>query len=394
MEASTPKTATELEAAFRASDYYKKLIADVDSYETKLQNSGNANARQFQDAVAEGKSRRVSKRSSYTVSFPRQLYACTLREFWLLWGDRTSLYTKLFIIVSNGLIVGSLFYGQPLDTEGAFSRGGSLFFAIVFLGWLQLAELMKAVSGRVVVARHREYAFYLPSAVAIARVMLDLPVLLVQVVIFGLIMYFMTNLDVDVSKFFIFELFVYTTTICITALYRMFAALSPTIDDAVRFAGIGLNLLIIYTGYVIPKPLLLSRYIWFGWLYYVNPISYAYEAVLANEFSGRTMPCSPQQLIPQGPGVSPEYQGCALTGARLSNTTVSGDAYHRHHFPIHSNPFVAEFWRGCSLHCPLHHHYSLCFGSILICWHWRRSNDLQENLQGQASREQGDSTCR
>jgi ATP-binding cassette, subfamily G (WHITE), member 2, SNQ2 len=66
----------------------------------------------------------------------------------------------------------------------------------------------------------------------------------VQVVVFGIIMYFMTNLDVNVSKFFIFELFIFVTTICITALYRMFAALSPTIDDAVRFSGLGKQLLV------------------------------------------------------------------------------------------------------------------------------------------------------
>lgn len=46
----------------------------------------------------------------------------------------------------------------------------------------------------------------------------------------------------------------------------MFAALSPTIDDAVRFSGIALNLLIIYVGYVIPKQTLTSDVIWFGWL--------------------------------------------------------------------------------------------------------------------------------
>jgi ATP-binding cassette, subfamily G (WHITE), member 2, SNQ2 len=90
----------------------------------------------------------------------------------------------------------------------------------------------------------REYAFYRPSAVSIARVLLDFPVIFIQVVVFGIIMYFMTNLDVSVSKFFIFELFVFVNTICITALYRMFAALSPTIDDAVRFSGIGEQLLV------------------------------------------------------------------------------------------------------------------------------------------------------
>ena len=124
---------------------------------------------------------------------------------------------------------------------------------------------MKAVSGRVVIARHKEYAFYRPSAVALARVVADFPLILGNVIPFAIIMYFLTNLATDVSKFFIYILFVYVTTICITALYRMFASLSPTIDDAVRFSGTALNLLIVYTGYAIPKPQLLQQKIWFGW---------------------------------------------------------------------------------------------------------------------------------
>ena len=249
------------------------------------------------------------------------------REFWLLWGDKTSLYTKCFIIVSNGLIVSSLFYGESLDTSGAFARGGALFFSILFLGWLQLTELMPAVSGRAIVARHKDYAFYRPSAVAIARVVVDFPAIFCMVVPFTIIVYFMTQLDLDVSKFFIYFLFVYTTTFCITSLYRMFAALSPTIDDAVRFSGIALNILILYVGYVIPKQSLIDGSIWFGWLFYVNPISYSYESVLTNEFSNRVMECSPSQLIPQGPGVEPAYQGCSLTGSQLGQPSVDGSRY-------------------------------------------------------------------
>jgi ATP-binding cassette subfamily G (WHITE) protein 2 (SNQ2) len=94
--------------------------------------------------------------------------------------------------------------------------------------------------------------------VVIARVLQDFPMLLVQVIPFSIIMvsesqlqkdgpnilqYFLTGLDVDASKFFIYFLFIYVTTFCITCLYRMFAALSPGIDDAVRFSGIALNLL-------------------------------------------------------------------------------------------------------------------------------------------------------
>ena len=47
----------------------------------------------------------------------------------------------------------------------------------------------------------------------------------------------------------------------------MLASLSPTIFSAIRFSGVTLNLLIVFTGYVIPKRILLSQKIWFGWFY-------------------------------------------------------------------------------------------------------------------------------
>ena len=326
-ELSAPKTPEDFERVYKQSEAYKKVLADINAYEKYLRDTDCGDAQEFKESVQEQKSRTVSKSSSFTVSLWRQVLACTEREFWLVWGDKPTLYTKIFIIIANGLIVGSLFYNQPDNTEGTFSRGGTIFFSILFLGWLQLTELMKAVSGRVVIARHKDYAFYRPSAVSLARVLADFPLVIGQAILFGTIMYFMTNLDVDVSKFFIYELFIYCSTICITALYRMFAALSPTIDDAVRFSGTALNLLIIYTGYVIAKPELLQQKIWFGWLYYLNPVAYSFEGVLTSEFAGRVMECAPSQLVPQGPGVQPQYQGCAVGGAQVGSTSVTGERY-------------------------------------------------------------------
>ncbi|KAI1749954.1 ABC-2 type transporter-domain-containing protein [Xylaria castorea] len=337
-----PKTPEELESAFRNSTNYQRLIEDVQDYEEHLKQTEYEDTKRFEGAVQEAKSGNVSKKSPYTVSFPRQVLNCTKREFWLLFGDTTTLWTKLFIIISNGLIVGSIYYNEPFSTAGAFTRGGACFFSIVFLGWLQLTELAKAVSGRAVAARQKDYAFYRPSAVSLARVITDFPVLFVQVVIFGIIMYFMTNLDRDVSKFWIYLLFVYTTTLLVTALYRMFASLSPEIDTAVRFSGLALNILIIYTGYVIPKTQLLSKYIWFGWLYWVNPIAYSFEAVISNEFSGRIMQCAPEQLVPQGPNAQAGFQGCAVAGAAINSAQITGDDYLQTQF----NYSRSNLWRN------------------------------------------------
>ena len=89
--ASAPKTPEELETTFKNSAAYQRLMQDIKGYEADLESSGHAQARDFEQAVRESKSKTVRKQSPYTVSFFRQVWACTEREFWLTWGDKTTL---------------------------------------------------------------------------------------------------------------------------------------------------------------------------------------------------------------------------------------------------------------------------------------------------------------
>lgn len=50
-ETSAPKTAEELEQAFRKSDSYQLLLAGVNSYETKLRETGCADTVRFKKTV-------------------------------------------------------------------------------------------------------------------------------------------------------------------------------------------------------------------------------------------------------------------------------------------------------------------------------------------------------
>lgn len=55
-EASTPKTAEELEDVFKKSDTYKRILNDVDNYERQLQETNQEDTRRFQSTVAQCKS--------------------------------------------------------------------------------------------------------------------------------------------------------------------------------------------------------------------------------------------------------------------------------------------------------------------------------------------------
>ena len=56
-------------------------------------------------------------------------------------------------------------------------------------------------------------------------------------------------------------------------------------------------------------------------------MTYAFEGVLTNELSGQTLPCAPNALVPQGPGVQQGFQGCAIAGAQVDGTSVQGETY-------------------------------------------------------------------
>ncbi len=216
----------------------------------------------------------------------------------------------------------SLFYKQPFDSEGVFTRGGILLFACLFNGWLQLSESFEAVAGRPMLSRHQQFAFYRPSAVVLARALVDIPFLLVQCFLSSIIIYFLSNLRSNAGAFWIFYVYCFLSSYSLTALYRMCAAFSPGFNEAIRFSVLSLNVLIIWVGYVLRRP----QMNWLIWLSYAQPISYAFEGFLANELN-YPINCAPQQIVPFGEERDAAFQTCSLTGGVPGSLVVPSADY-------------------------------------------------------------------
>lgn len=67
---------------------------------------------------------------------------------------------------------------------------------------ISLSETTAAFSGRAVLAKHKAFSMYRPSAVLIAQTIGDLPVFAIQVSIFVIIIYFMSG-SVHLAALFI-----------------------------------------------------------------------------------------------------------------------------------------------------------------------------------------------
>ena len=64
---------------------------------------------------------------------------------------------------------------------------------------------------------------------------------------------------------------------------------------------------------------------WFKWISWINPVAYAFEAILVNEVHGRQFPCS--SLVPTNPDLSGNSFICSVAGAVAGQDYVSGDAW-------------------------------------------------------------------
>jgi ABC-type multidrug transport system permease subunit len=193
---------------------------------------------------------------------------------------------------------------------------------------------------RPIVEKHSKYAFYHPFTEAIASMLTDLPNKIGTAIVFDLSLYFMTNLRRTPGHFFVFFLFSFMCTLAMSMFFRSIASLSRTLSQAMAPAAVVILALVIYTGFAIP---ITNMHPWFRWINYLDPVSYAFEALMINEFHGRKIECT--TFVPLGPGyenVGPLEKICSTTGAQAGANYVDGDTYIEVNYRYHHT----HLWRN------------------------------------------------
>lgn len=331
-----PRSAQDFADVYRKSEAYQSNLEDIADYEAQLEE-------QRQNRI-EHMSKKTQKKN-YTISFPEQVMALTKRQAQIMMGDRASLYGKWGGIVFQGLIVGSLFYNLPKTAAGAFTRGGVLFFILLFNALLALAEQTAAFQSKPILLKHKNFSFYRPAAFTLAQTLVDVPLVLIQVVLFDVIIYWMAGLSATPSQFFISILILWLVTMTTYAFFRAVSSLFKTLDDATKVTGVAIQIIIVYTGYLIPPS---SMHPWFSWLRWINWLQYGFECLMSNEFYNLSLSClDTPYLVPDLPNADHQYQSCSLAGSIPGETAVLGSSYINASFSYRRS----HLWRNVGFLC-------------------------------------------
>ncbi|CAI4213418.1 unnamed protein product [Parascedosporium putredinis] len=243
-------------AAWKASAEYKALQADIESFKTEHEIDG-ADAQAFRANKKAQQAKGQRSKSPFTLSYIQQVNLCLWRGYRRLIGDPSLTVGALIGNFIMSLIIGSVFYNLDMTTASFFKRGALIFFACLMNAFASALEILTLYAQRPIVEKHSRYALYHPSAEAVASMLVDMPYKVANCIAFNVVLYFMTNLRREPG---------------------------PMVPAAILILG-----LIIFTGFVIPIDYMLG---WCRWINYIDPLAYAFESLMVNEFHNREFTCN------------------------------------------------------------------------------------------------------
>lgn len=174
-EGKVPRTPDDFEKYWLNSSMHKSLVQEIEQHERQNPIGGDKMA-EFYEGRKEMQSDHLRKKSPYTVSVPMQIRYLVTRAYQRLWNDKAATITAILGQTIMALIIGSIFYNTPNNTNSFFQKGGVLFFAVLLNALMAVNEINKLYDQRTIVEKHHSFAFYHPFAEAIAGIVADIPV--------------------------------------------------------------------------------------------------------------------------------------------------------------------------------------------------------------------------
>jgi hypothetical protein len=228
---------------------HRPVIAMTAEEESKNNNLVNTN---IQTAIPADSSKSNQWPAHYQERYPGTFmyhFNLTLnRQAKLTWRDRTFIYSRVGQCVIVGAIAGSLFSNMaPQDTT---TRAGFLFYVILFNAFASFAMIPLCYDQKAVYYKHADALFFPTSAFVVAQTLVLFPLQLLETIIFGVIMYWSAGFSSEEngSRFLSFQVMLFTFAVACAQLFRLFACLMPNVATAFPMAGVGVILMVLFSG--------------------------------------------------------------------------------------------------------------------------------------------------
>nr|TKR91005.1 pleiotropic drug resistance protein 3-like [Populus alba] len=230
-----------------------------------------------------------SKELHFSTRFPqnawKQFKACLWKQEMSYWrSPKYNLVRLIFIIVSS-LIFGALLWqkGQKInDEQDFFNILGSIFIFIQFAGIANCSSVMPFVATeRTIVYRERFAGMYSSWAYSSAQVVVEIPYILLQALLFLIITYPAINFYWSAYKVFWYFYSMFCSLLYFNYLGLLLVSLTPNVQMASIWASFVYTTTNLFSGFLVPEPIMPR---WWAWGYWICPTAWSLKGLLTSQY--------------------------------------------------------------------------------------------------------------
>ncbi|XP_061952088.1 pleiotropic drug resistance protein 1-like [Populus nigra] len=223
--------------------------------------------------------------TQYSHSFFTQCMACLWKQHWSYWRNPPYTAVRLLFTTFIALMFGTIFWdmgSKRRNRQDIFNSMGSMYAAVLFIGVQNATSVQPVVAiERTVFYRERAAGMYSALPYAFAQVMIEIPYVLIQTLIYGVIVYTMIGFDWTVSKFFWYIFFMYFTLLYMTFYGMMTVAVTPNHNVAAIVSSAFYAIWNLFSGFIVPRTRIP---IWWRWYFWACPVSWTLYGLIASQY--------------------------------------------------------------------------------------------------------------
>ncbi|KAJ4718269.1 Pleiotropic drug resistance ABC transporter [Melia azedarach] len=224
----------------------------------------------------------------YGVNKEELLKACISRELLLMKRNSFVYVFKVTQLTVMALLAMTIFFRTKLD-KNTLNDGviytGALFFGVVMIMFNGMSEISMTIAKLPIFYKQRDLLFYPSWAYAIPSWILKIPISFVEVAFYVFLSYYVMGFDPNVGRFLKQYLLLLLVNQMSSALFRLIAAAGRNMIVANTFGSFALLLLFALGGFVLSRDDIKK---WWIWAYWISPMMYGQNAIVANEFLGHS----------------------------------------------------------------------------------------------------------
>ncbi|KAL5074288.1 hypothetical protein RYX36_013272 [Vicia faba] len=223
--------------------------------------------------------------TQHSQSFLTQCMACLWKQHLSYWRNPPYSAVRLLFTVVIAFLFGTIFWNIGSKRErkqDLFNAMGSMYAAVLFIGGQNATSVQPVVAiERTVFYREKAAGMYSALPYAFGQVAVEIPYILIQTLLYGVIVYIMIGFEKTPTKFFWYLFFMFFTLLYFT-FFGMMLVGATSDHNVAAIVSFGFYLLWnLFSGFVIPR----SRMpIWWRWFFWICPISWTLCGLVTTQF--------------------------------------------------------------------------------------------------------------